>query len=493
MTKLLGIDNGSTVTKASVFTLQGEELAVASAPSAVQMVLPGHTERDMNDLWQTTLTVIKEALTLANVAPKDITGVAVTGHGNGLYLVDAAGQPVRPAILSSDHRAKELVQMWEDGDTKKAVFPMTMQSLWAGQPPALLAWLQQNEPESLHKTRWIFLCKDYIRFKLTGQAAAERTDLSGSSLFNSRDNCYDHTLLSHYGLQTLVNKLPPVISCDEVAGHITEEVAQVTGLRAGTPVAGGLFDVNASAIASGLTDEEKLCIVAGTWSINEYITKTPVIDPSLFMTSRYCLPNYWLTLEGSPTSTSNLEWYLKEYFPNEHKETLYALCNELVMTIAPEESDILFFPYVYGSNVHPEAKGCFFGINSWHTKAHMLRALYEGVVFGHKIHLEKLLRHRKSPALIRLAGGAARSTVWTQLFADILGYPIQTVESREQGALGAAMCAAVATKQYASLHEAAQHMVHTGNVYFPNEQHQTIYEAKYTRFHSVLHALEHVW
>ncbi|MED4027960.1 carbohydrate kinase [Priestia megaterium] len=496
---VLGIDNGGTVTKASIFSLQGKEIAVASKKTIMHMPHPGHTERDMNELWEANVEVIKSVLKSARIDSKDIIGIATTGHGNGLYLVDKDGSAVRKGIISTDSRAKDIIREWNDNGTAEHILSKTMQSLWTGQPAALLAWLQKYESKTIEQTKWIFMCKDYIRFCLTGEAYTEITDISGTSLFNIRDRCYDVDLLSRLGIEGIYEKLPPTKYSGEICGYITKEVAEVTGLEEGTPVAGGLFDIDAAAIATGTTEEEKLCIVAGTWSINQYITKQPIVDKGLFMTSIFCVPGYWLTLEGSPTSASNLEWYVKEYFNFEHEEaksrgiSVYDLCNEMVESIQPDESNILFFPFLFGSNVHPNAKACFFGFNGWHTKAHMLRALYEGVVFGHKIHIDKLLKFRDKPEVIRIAGGATRSDVWMQMFADILQTPIEVVIGSEQGTLGAAICAAVATKKYASFELAAEHMVQIGKTYVPHQELKSVYEEKYNYFNSVLNVLGPIW
>ncbi|MDM5340514.1 FGGY-family carbohydrate kinase [Fictibacillus enclensis] len=496
---ILGIDNGGTVTKAGLFTLDGKELAVASRTTEMFMPSPGHTERNMHELWEANVQVIQDVLKQSGKDPAHIVGIATTGHGNGIYLVDENGEPVTNGIISTDSRAKDIISEWNEDGTADKVLSKTMQSLWAGQPAALLAWFKENQPEVLSQTRWVFMCKDYIRYKLTGKPHAEITDISGSSLFNIRERKYDEEILRTLGIEEVFTKLPPVKYSGEICGYVTEEAAQLTGLRAGTPVAGGLFDIDASAIATGITDEEKLCIVAGTWSINEYITKEPVVDKELFMTSIYCIPGYWLTLEGSPTSASNLEWFVKEYFNHEYEEakkrkiSVYQLCNEMVEKTQPTESNILFFPFLFGSNVHPNAKACFFGFNGWHTKADMLRALYEGVVFGHKIHVDKLLKYRSKPEIIRIAGGATRSEVWMQMFADILQTPIEVVEGTEQGTLGAAICAAVATGQYPSFTEAAQQMIKVGKTYTPNQECQAVYEEKYTYFNKVLGALEPIW
>lgn len=500
MTKyLMGIDNGGTMSKAAIYDLEGNEIAVSSCKTEMMMPRPGFTERDMDEMWQANVRAINEVVAKAKVDSKDIVGIATTGHGNGMYLVDETGRPTYYGIISTDTRAKDYVTEWYANGTFDRVLPKTMQSIWAGQPVALLAWFIDNKPEVLEKTKWIFMCKDYIRYCLTGQAYAEITDMSGTNLMNVRDVKYDKNLLKEFGLEEALSKLPPLKYSSEVCGYVTPQAAKLTGLTAGIPVAGGLFDIDASAIATGITDDEKLCIIAGTWSINEYISKKPVVSRDLFMTSLYCMEGYWLTTEASATSASNLEWFVTQFMGEEKikgKEagkSVFDYANELLLTTKPEDSNVIFLPFLFGNNVDADAKACFVGLNGWHTKAHVLRALYEGVVFCHKAHIDKLLPYRSRPKAIRIAGGAAHSKAWVQIFADVLQIPIEVTTSTELGALGAAICAGIATGDFKSFDLAADSMVNVAYTCFPNTENKEIYEKKYELYKETIQALTPVW
>lgn len=498
-TYLLGIDNGGTVIKAGLYDLNGREIAVATSKTQMLMPHPGYAERDANALWEANVQAISAVIQTSGVDPREITAVATTGHGNGLYLVDVRGNPVYPGVYSTDIRAQQYVEQWYADGTFDHVLPKIMQSLWAGQPVALLAWFRDHQPEVLQKTRWIFMCKDYLRYRLTDEAYAEITDLSGSSLMNVRDVTYDQELFRAYGIERYADKFPPLKYSAEICGHVTKAAAEQTGLAEGTPVAGGLFDIDACAIATGITTPEKLCLVVGTWSINQYISATPVVSKSIFMTSLYCIPGYWLVLEGSPTSASNLEWFVTEFLEEaktlagQTGRSIYDCCSEWVAHIAPEDSHVLFLPFLYGSNVAADAKACFLGVKGWHHRAHLLRAVYEGVIFAHKTHIEKLLAFREPPQVIRLTGGAARSTVWVQMFADVLQIPIEVPTGTELGTLGAAICAGVATGQFESFADAASRMVQITHTYTPDPAKQDIYAQKYAAYRKAIETLGLLW
>ena len=497
---LLGIDNGGTVTKAALYTLSGKEVEIASKKTNMIMPKPFHTERDIDELWEANVIVIKEVLRKSKIDAGQIVGISTTGHGNGLYLATKDGGSPYNGIISTDNRAKKYIEEWyADPRFETEVLPKTMQSVWAGQPVALLAWLQDHDQTVINQADYIFMVKDFLRFKLTGEAYLELTDISGTSLLNVRDQCFDEELLDFFGLRSIMPKLPPLKQSTDICGYITKEAAEATGLREGTPLAGGIFDIAASAIASGLVEENKLCIVAGTWSINEYITKKPVIDKDLFMTSIYCLPDYWLTTEASPTSASNLEWFIDKFMVGEKLEyekqgrSVYDLCNELVASTAPEDSNLLFFPFLFGSNSVPNATSCFIGMNSWHKQEHFVRAVYEGIVFSHMYHIERLLKYVDKPDSSRIAGGVTKSDVWLQIFADSLQIPLEIVEVKEHGTLGTAMCAAVMKGHYESIKEAAVKMVNVERIIQPNRDKAKVYAEKYNRYKETLKYMERIW
>ncbi len=495
----MGIDNGTTVSKAGLFTLDGTEVAVAARKTETLTPAPGHFERDMEKVWEATVDAIREVLATSGVDPNDIAGIVAAGHGNGIYLVDEQGRPVRNGVIAADSRAKDYVARWQEQGIRETVLPKTMQCLWPGQPNALLAWLRDNEPDTLKRARWVLMAKDYTRFRLTGKINAELTDMSGTSLMSVRDRAYDPEILEAFGIAEMQQLLPPIVRTEEVCGTVTDEAALETGLSKGTPVAGGMFDIDACALASGIVDETTMSLVAGTWGNNQYISKTPLVDKDLFMTSCYSMPDYYLMLEGSPTSASNLEWFVTEFFAAEREAaaaqgaSVYELCNQMVAQVEPEDGDIIFIPFLFGSNAQPGAKGCFIGLDGRHRRGHVLRAIYEGVVFAHRMHLDRLLQFREPPEAIRFTGGAARSAVWVQIFADCFQIPIEIPAGTELGALGAAIAAGIAAGIYTGYEAAVEAMTRMARVQAPNPDMEHVYATKYQRYKQALELLAPLW
>lgn len=492
----IGLDNGGTSTKAAVFDNVGRELAVCSMSTATITPRPNYVERDMEEMWRANCAVIRGALEKANIDPKEVAGVGICGHGKGLYLWGKDDRPVRNGIISADNRAYAYPTEWRKDGVEREAFKLSCQHILACQPVSLLAWLRDNEPENYRNIRWVFACKDYVRFRMTGVPCGEITDYSGTNLVNLHTQSYDERLLSLCGIEELRDALPPLCKSLDICGSVSESAAAECGLYPGTPVIGGMFDIDACALASGVTDEKSICMIAGTWSINEYIRRDPVIDGSVLMNSLFCIPGYYLVEESSPTSAGNNEWFIRQLLPErkEKGKRIYEVMNEWVTGIAPEEFVPVFLPFLMASNVHPNAKGSFIGISANHTRQHLARSVYEGIAFSHRYHLEKLLATRKEePQYIHLAGGAAHSPVWVQMFADVMHLPVVTVHADETGALGCAIAAAVATGEYESVEKAVAQMSILSAPVYPNEHTREIYDKKYALYLRAIECLDALW
>jgi L-xylulokinase len=495
----MGIDNGGTVSKAALFALDGRQIAIASRKSIVQTPNPGFAERDMENLWQDNIAVIREVLERSGICPKDISCVAFAGHGKGLYAWGKDGRPSGPGIVSTDNRAWQYASQWDEDGTAAAIYPQTCQKLIACQQATLLRWYKDNKPEQYAQIQWVFSIKDYLRFRLTSEAFAEMSDMSGTSLMDIMIQDYDREILEKLGISEVYEALPPLRWSSDLCGLVSEDVAGLTGLLAGTPVAGGMFDIDACAIAMDITNPERLCIIAGTWSINEYISLEPVLNGPIAMNSLYAIPGYYLIEECSATSAGNLEWFVDRmlhhgnYLGMPEGVRLYDHIDQLVDSVDPASSDTVFLPFLYGSNDHPLAQGALIGLTNYHQNAHVLRAVYEGVAFSHRSHIDKLLAARTHPQAIRMAGGAVRSRVWVQMFADVLQLPIEIIATEELGALGAAMAAAVAVGHFADYVEAAKSMVHLANTILPDTTKAAVYQKKYDTYCTFRDALKPAW
>ena len=493
MLYFMGVDNGGTNTKAAIFDENGNEIASASRSTPLIVPLEGFNERDMDVLWEATAAAIRVAITKSGISPAEIAGVGCTGHGKGLYLWGKDDRPAYNAVASTDRRGVPYVERWNADGTAARAAELALQPVVETQPVAILAWMKDHRPEVIENTRWIFEAKDYIRFRLTGEARAEVTDYSGTCFMNLTTADYDRELLALFGLEALASALPPLCQSYELCGTVSETAAKETGLATGTPVCGGMFDIDACAIAMDVSTPERICAITGTWSINEYISKTPVTQIPTTHNSLFCIPGYYLIEESSPTSSGNLEWFIANFMPDEpDKKQLYRKIDTEVAALPPEDSNILFLPFLYGTYEPNCDASAFIGMTNFHTRAHMLRAIFEGVCFSHLHHMEALLKGRSTPEAIRMTGGATNSRVWVQMFADVLGLPIEVIKTKEPGALGCAMASAIAAGVYPDYKTAAQHMTRVAETICPDPSKTEIYRKKYERYCRLVDLLSQV-
>ena len=491
----IGVDNGGTMTKSAVFDAGGNQLAYARENTPQACPHPGWCDRDMDALWMATARCIREAVKKAGISPADIAGVGCTGHGKGLYLWGRDNRPAAPGVASTDHRAGTIAARWQADGTAEKARKRTMQPVLDCQPAALLRWFRDNRPAAYRNIRWVFEAKDYIRFRLTGEAYAEYTDYSGTSLLNLNTRQFDRELLRLFGIEEVWEALPPLRESADICGRITSEAAAITGIPEGTPVCGGMFDIDACAIAMDVSTENRLCAITGTWSINEYISRTPVPSDGTTLNSLFCLPDYYLIEESSPTSAGNLDWAIGHFMgaqkqpATQRGESLYQMADRLVGELDPADSRAVFVPFLYGSNESGVDHAAVAGLDHTYGTADLLRAVFEGVVYSHRTHIERLQKHNPRLDRLRMAGGAIRSAVWVQMFADGLGMPVEVVSAEELGAKGAAMAAAVAAGFYRDFGEAAEAMVRISATVIPDPIRTAVYNEKYAYYRRLVKAL----
>lgn len=439
---LLGMDNGLTMTKAVVFDTKGRVLATARRRIAQVIPEPKHVERDMAALWQATAEAIRAALEAAG--HPEIAAVAATAHGDGVYLLDQAGDPLGPGILSLDSRAGTIVAEWEEDGTSAAALPLSGQMPHASAPSALLAWIRDHEPDRFARIGHVLACKDWLRFCLTGNIVTDLTEAS-TSFTDVTTQDWSGEVLDLYGLGSLRPALPSVTRPDEVVGKLTDKAAAMTGLRPGTPVVAGLHDVTASALGIGGHRAGRIAIVAGTYSINETVSHSPKTDPRWFCRNGL-RKGEWNNMAISPASAANYDWFLDTLTGADRARaeaegrSVHALVEPEVRAALQRPSTVLFHPYLYGSPHGPQASGGFLGLHGWHDRGDLIRAVIEGIAFNHRVHVDALCEGFQ-PTEARLTGGISRSPLYAQVFADALGLPVTVTDTEEAAAWGAALCA----------------------------------------------------
>ncbi|EOW0900500.1 carbohydrate kinase [Klebsiella pneumoniae] len=482
----LGIDCGGTYLKAGLYDAQGREHGINRQSLQTLSPLPGYAERDMDQLWQQCAATIAGLLQRTGIHGEQIKGVGISAQGKGLFLLDKQDRPLGHAMLSSDRRALAIVQRWQQDGIPEKLYPVTRQTLWTGHPASLLRWVKENEPQRYAQIGCVMMGHDYLRWSLTGVKGCEESNISESNLYNMTSGQYDPRLTQWLGIGEIDSALPPVVGSAEKGGEITPQAAAITGLAAGTPVVGGLFDVVSTALCAGIEDEFTLNAVMGTWAVTSGIThglRDHEAHPYVY--GRYVNDGQYIVHEASPTSSGNLEWFTAQW-----GELSFDDINQAVAGLPKAGSDLFFLPFLYGSNAGLEMTCGFYGMQALHTRAHLLQAIYEGVVFSHMTHLNRMRERFTRVQALRVTGGPAHSDVWMQMLADVSGLRVELPQVEETGCFGAALAARVGTGVYCDFNDACRHLQHPVRTLLPDMAAHARYQHKYHHYQNLIEALQ---
>jgi L-xylulokinase len=496
MPSLLGIDSGLTVTKAVIFDADGTVLAVARRRVPQLIPEPRHVERDMDGLWAATADAIREAVSKSGRPAGDIVGIAATAHGDGIYLVDKDLRPLGPAVTSLDTRASAVADVWNASDIGDRSLQLTGQKPHASAPSAVLRWIRDHQPERYNSIGHSLAAKDWLRLCLCGTVGTDLTEAS-TSFTNVRTQAYDPDALGLFGLEALSAALPPMAASTEIVGRVTRLAAEQTGLAEGTPVMAGLHDVTASALGMGGYREGVVAVIAGTYSINETVSQAPRIDARWFCRNGI-LPGEWNSMSISPASTANYDWFLENFFAAEIREAesagrgIHDLVAREFEAASARPSSALFHPYLFGSPFGGATSAGFFGLNAWHDRGDVIRAVFEGIAFNHRIHVDAL-KDGFAPSAARLTGGISRNPAMAGLFADILGLPVTATATEEAAAWGAALCAGAGAGLFASPTDDPRDLASIETTYQPDPDRQAAFDRKYKVFLDLTEAMRPIW
>jgi L-xylulokinase len=337
--------------------------------------------------------------------------------------------------------------------------------------------------------------KDYLVFRATGQIATDVSIQSGNGFVNLNTQAYDPQILELLGLPEIADKLAPLSYPAEVVGQVTPAAADDLGLAAGTGVVAGLFDVDATALAAGLVDGADLCLITGTAGVNVYLADRPVPGRAVAMNSLYCIPGQFLVEEGSNSSVGYIDWVAQVLYPDLWDQSaaagtsVYPALEAAVTAVAATAGDAVFLPYLAGDEHSGDSRGVWYGLTATDRRDHLLRAAYEGIVFAHRRHVERLLAARAAPATLRLAGGGANSRFFVQLAADVFQAPLTLCDHAELGVRGVGLVAAIAAGFYPDFATAAAGLASAPRVVQPDPGLAELDERNYPRF---LRAAAHV-
>ncbi len=496
MAYLLGIDIGTSGTKVIAIDEGGKLVASASAEYPLSVPRPNWAEQSALDWWDATCKCCQEIT--AQIGSDDIAGIGLSGQMHGLIMLDKQHAVLRPAILWCDQRTQAQCDWITETVGKDLLISETANPVLTGFTAPKIIWARDNEPEIYERAEMHLLPKDYVRFQLTGEFATEVSDASGTSLLNVPQRRWSEIVCEKIGVS--LDNLPKVYESFEISGRVSALGARATGLKEGTPVVGGGGDQAAGAVGNGIVQSGILSVAMGTSGVVFAFADTPVIDPELRVhTFCHAVPGKWHVMGVMLSAGGSLRWYRDTLAWSEkavaaHMQTdPYDLIAREAATAPPGCDGLFFLPYLTGERTphpDPQARGAFIGLNLLHTKAHLARAVMEGVSYGLRDSLEILKSMEISIGNVRANGGGAKSEVWRQITADIFGFPLSTIAIDEGPALGAALLAGVGTGTYSSVEEACSAVVKVTRGASVIEENARIYERNYPLYRALYPALQ---
>ncbi|GCE06592.1 xylulokinase [Dictyobacter aurantiacus] len=505
MQTLLGIDLGTTGVKAALFAADdGRVIADAFIEYPLFHPHPGWAEQNPTDWWEATLSAIRLCLRAGaskGAAAEDVRGLGLSGQMHGVVLLDEQRQVLRPCIIWADQRSDDQCRwITEKVGAAQLIEYVSNPALTGFSAPKLL-WVRDHEPEIFARARTMLLPKDYIRYRLTGVLAMEISDAAGTCLLDVKHGGWSQEVLA--ALELDPSLLPPVVPADAASGTITAEVANQTGLPAGVPVAGGGADNACGAVGNGVVEPGLALVSVGTSGIVLAHASSPQVDTSgpvpRVHTFNHAVPNGWYLMGVTQGAGLSLRWVRDNIgLPERALERWtgidpYELLSKEAEGVPAGSEGLIFLPYLQGErtpHLDAYARGGWIGLTASHDRRHLVRSVLEGVAFSLKDCYAIIREQGLQLNQVRATGGGAKSPLWRQIIADVLGVELVVTNSSEGPAFGAALLAGVAGGVYSSVQEACAQTVRVVQRTAPDPATAPAYEQAYETYKALYPALK---
>jgi xylulokinase len=487
----LGIDVGTGGSRALLVDERGVVRGgFTAAHDEMTMLRPMWAEQRPENWWDAVVTAVRGVLAQTGISGAQIKGIGLSGQMHGLVILDEADHVIRPSLIWCDQRSQQQVDEVNRKLGPDKVLSYTANPVLTGFTLPKLLWVRDNEPANFERVRRVLLPKDYVRFRLTGEYATEVSDASGTSMFDVVRRRWSAGMIEALGLDAGI--LPVCFESSAITGVITQEVAELTGLAAGTPVVGGGGDQAASAVGNGIVEEGAVSCTIGTSGVVFAHMEKVAYDPAgRVHTFCHAVPGKWHVMGVTQGAGLSLQWLRNQLFSGSGYD---ALTGEAAH--APAGSQGLFWlPYLMGERTpHLDAtiRGGWIGLTAKHTRADLIRSVIEGVCYSQRDCLEIIEGLGVTVDSVRASGGGAKSVFWRGLLAQILNKRVVTLETQEGSAYGAALLALAGTGAYGSVREVCRAVIHERESVSPDPADASFYKQGYRVYQSLYPALKPV-
>ncbi len=482
----IGIDLGTSSVKILLMEGDGTVKKIVSREYPLSFPKPGWSEQNPSDWYTQTMDGLKELLQEADKS--QVAGISFGGQMHGLVILDKEDNVIRPAILWNDGRTTEECDYLNHTIGTDKLSEYTANIAFAGFTAPKLLWLSKHEPDNFAKIDKIMLPKDYLAYRLTGVHATDVSDASGMLLLDVKNRKWSQEMcdLCHISIE----QLPELFESYEAIGTLKADVAAELGVSTQVKVAAGAGDNAAAAVATGTVGEGKCNISLGT-SGTIFISSDKFRVDDNNALHAFCGANGKYHLMGCMLSAASCnKWWMDEIIGSKD----YAKEQEQITKLG--ENHVFYLPYLMGERSpynNPDARAAFIGMTMDTTRADMTQAVLEGVAFALRDSFEIAKALGIPLERTKICGGGAKSPLWRTIVANVLGIPVDILETEEGPSLGGAMLAAVACGEYASVEEAASKIVHVIGTVEPTVELTEKYEQCYTKFTKIYPALKEIF
>ncbi|MFO7633784.1 MAG: FGGY-family carbohydrate kinase [Caldilinea sp.] len=492
---LVGIDIGTTGTKAILCDRSGHVLAQAGEEYPTSFPQPGWAEQDPEAWWQATCHVLHNVFAAACVSAQAVAAIGVSCQAPSLVAVDDRGDPVHPALIWMDRRSEpqcDHLRATVDEDVVAQINGGRIDPYFLA--PKLL-WLRDQAPDAYARCHQILQANGYIVHKLTGVFSMDSSHGPLTLLFDNDRQAWSPALLDAMHIDAA--KLPPITPCADIVGVVTAEAAAATGLAARTPVIAGMTDGTAASIEVGLVRPGDAAEMTGQSTVLLVCSDTPYRGKVLFPLG-HPIAGLHLVVGAMVATGGALRWFRDQLGESEIAEARqlgvdpFELLSQKATQSAPGANRLIFLPYMYGERSpiwDSDARGVFFGLSLATTKGDLVRAIMEGAAFGLRHNIEAAAEAGFHVTTLACVGGGARSAIWNQIKADVLNRPVALPGAAIGAAMGDAIVAAAGVGLYPSIEAAVQHMVTSGPAYTPQPETTTLYDGFYRVYRQLYPAL----
>jgi xylulokinase len=499
MSVFLGIDVGTSGTKALAIDPAGKILAGAMETYPLYHPKPLWSEQDPEDWWQATIRSVRRVVKAARLKPGDVKAIGLSGQMHGSVFLDKNGRVVRPAILWNDQRtAAECRQIEELAGGRAALIRLVANPALTGFTAPKILWLRNHEPRNFAKTRKVLLPKDEIRRRLTGEFATEVSDASGMLLLDVARRRWSTELLSRLDLD--VELLARCYESEEVTGKLTAEVAATLGLSTDCLVVGGAGDCAAGAVGNGIVTPGVLSTSLGTSGVVFVHSDEVKFDPAgRVHTFCHAVRGKWHMMGVNLSAGGSLQWFRNALCQadvaaaKKKKIDVYDLLTREAVDVPAGSDGLFFLPYLYGErtpHADPDARGSFIGLTLAHQRGHLIRAILEGVTYSMRESLAIFEGLHVPIRQIRASGGGARSDLWRQIQADVFGRNVVTINSEEGPAYGVALLAAVGAGAFKDIREACDAAIRVVQQTRPRRAAEKTYDRAFPLYQQLYQSLK---